>query len=191
MQRIGLFGGTFDPPHLAHVRVSKTALQKCVLDRVIFIPCRNSPLKTEPVHVSGHHRHEMLKLTLQHAGEKKFEVSTIELDRKEESFSYLTAEFFHAKYPQAQLFWIIGSDQWNDIEKWQNLPRLVQLVTFVIYPRPHAPQPKPDIPSISLDAPPVDISATAIRSLLKQKQLPTSFLAPSVLTYIRKENLYH
>lgn len=190
-KRIGLFGGTFDPPHRAHIHIAKIALKKCELDLVIFIPCHYPPLEKGFTPAPKHHRLKMLKLLLQNASKKKFKISTVELTRRQKkSYSYVTAEYFHKKYPRAKLFWIIGSDQWDDIENWENLPRLAQLATFIIFPRPRLAKPKKSIPSISLKTKPVNISSTKIREMIRQHKQATFFLAAPVLRYLQKQKIY-
>ncbi|MFZ5807278.1 MAG: nicotinate (nicotinamide) nucleotide adenylyltransferase [Verrucomicrobiota bacterium] len=188
LQKIGLFGGTFDPPHLGHTQIAQAAVEQYQLDRVIFIPCKQSPLKRKAP-IARAHRIKMLELAVEE--NEKFEISCVELERKEPSFSYLTIEYFHQLYPETELFWIIGSDQWKDLPRWRNLKRMASTASFIVYPRPRPPMPRGDaIPCLHLKGKPIDISATMIRQRLRRGQSIRPFLAENVYRYIVQNKIY-
>ena len=119
--KIALFGGSFDPIHLGHTLLAQAALDDAGIDRVVFIPCRKNPLKTWAPKASDEDRLVMIELAI--ADMDKVEVSRIELDRIEPSFSWLTVEEFCREEPEAQLFWILGTDQWGRDRK-MGAPRI-------------------------------------------------------------------
>jgi len=187
-ERIALFGGTFDPPHLGHLSIAREAVVRCGLDRVIFIPCRRSPHKTNETSATPDQRCEMLELCT--AGETWAETSRVELDRESPSYSWESAEHFAALHPGATLHWILGQDQWATIESWSHPERLRDLVTFIVFPR-NAIAPV-EIPGFRFQQ--IDYthpaSASQIRELLRDGKAPPDLLQPSVADYIGEHRLY-
>jgi nicotinate-nucleotide adenylyltransferase len=187
MQNIGLFGGTFDPPHVGHVWMATMVLEKFKLDCIYFIPCRQSPHKLGKALTDGEHRLQMVRLAT--GKEKRFKVSRFELDQAGPSYSYKTVAFFRKQYPKANLFWILGSDQWEVLPKWAGYENLVKDLTFLVFPRPRIPKPRRGVRMKSLDLR-IDTSSTEVRERLNH-DLPTYFLLhPSVERYIRQHWVY-
>ncbi|MFH1067810.1 MAG: nicotinate (nicotinamide) nucleotide adenylyltransferase [bacterium] len=185
--RIGLFGGTFDPPHLGHLAVARAALEAFHLDRLIFIPCLIAPHKSEEKPTAVEHRLRMLQLALQN--EPQFEISTVELERKPPSYSCDTVKHFRASHPEAQLFWILGSDQWEVIETWRDIREMAGLVQFIVVARPEMVQPRLGIIPLRLGAQ-SDSSSSRVRKKLRAG-LPVNDLLPSsVEQYIRQQQIY-
>jgi nicotinate-nucleotide adenylyltransferase len=130
---IALFGGTFDPPHCGHLQIAEAAVLACQLDKVIFLPCHQSPHKAAQPSASGQQRLEMLQLAT--AERPWAEVSDWEIKRSEPSFSWQTAEHFTAQFPLAKLYWLLGEDQWCALDRWSRPERLAELLTFIVFPR--------------------------------------------------------
>ena len=187
--RIGLFGGSFDPVHHGHLISSWDALEQMRLDRVIFIPCALSPHKSDPPIAPGEERLAMIRRAIR--GWSGFGLSDCELERVGPSYSVDTAEEMRRRFPAAELFWIVGSDQVKSLPSWKDYPRLQKLVTFLIVPRPRYADIVPEngmgrIPSPHL----VDISSTEIRDRV-QSGLPISHLVPRpVACHIANRCLY-
>ncbi|MDX6767728.1 MAG: nicotinate (nicotinamide) nucleotide adenylyltransferase [Candidatus Methylacidiphilales bacterium] len=182
--RLGLFGGTFDPPHWGHYLAARDALEALSLDRVIFLPCRLSPHKsgTRPTPAAG--RLRMLKAMLR--GEKWAEISRWDMDRPGVCYSYLTAEAFSGLYPGAELFWIMGSDQWEALPRWKHPDRLAAVVHFAVFPRTEVPRPRRGM-ALHILPSRYDISATRIRERLRRR-LPIKGLVPDpVARYIQNQ----
>ncbi len=185
---IALFGGTFDPPHLGHLDIAREAVTRCGLDRVIFIPCHQSPHKPDCLPVAAAHRIEMLKLCT--SGEPWAEISPVEINRGGRSYSWETAAHFAALHPGVSLYWILGEDQWRNIETWSRPGYLAELLTFIVFPRDgRAPEDKPGFRHRALEFV-HPASATDIRARLQSGVEDDCSLLPAVSTYIRKNHLY-
>jgi nicotinate-nucleotide adenylyltransferase len=187
--RLGLYGGTFDPVHLGHLLLARDALEQCRLDAVLFVPCARSPFKTRGAHVTDAQRVALLQAALK--GEPRFWLSRCELDRPAPSYSIDTAREIHAAFPQAVLFWLIGHDQWEQIDDWREAAELRRLVRFIRFPRGEATPARRDARVLDLPRPRrVDISASEIRRRVKAR-LPIDHLVPDpVAARIRRYRLY-
>lgn len=179
-----MFGGSFDPIHLGHTMLARRAVAEIGLDRLIFVPCRQSPHKTEATAASAAQRCEMIRLAT--AEFDWAELSTVELDRDTPSFSWQTAKRFAAQNPGAELFWILGSDQWNVIETWAKPEILARLLTFLVFPRGAEPETKPGFRQQLLDYR-HPASSTASRS---SRESAREFLHPSVFEFVVENGLY-
>jgi nicotinate-nucleotide adenylyltransferase len=185
---VALFGGTFDPPHLGHRFIAAEAHRECHLDRLIFIPCHQSPHKASAPHASGEDRLEMLRLTV--ANFPWAEVSAWELERPGRSFSWETAEHFSQLYPEAKLHWILGADQWKSLDRWARPERLAELLTFIVFPRDGVtPAPHPRFRAHFLKAS-IQASSTEIRQALLAGETTHPNLLPTVADFIRSKQLY-
>jgi len=184
---IALFGGTFDPVHIGHCIIAQRAMEEFSLKKVVFIPCHQSPHKLGVKTAASSDRIAMLREAL--AGSTWAEVSDFEIAREQPSFSVDTAESFSARHPGVPLFWIMGTDQWEVLEKWKNYRRLAELVTFIIFPRPGVPKAKKGIRHLQLESR-VDISASMVRELIRKGRSFHFFVPQNVHTYIRENNLY-
>ena len=134
IDRIALFGGSFDPVHLGHLELAKAALTKEKLDQVIFIPCWQSPFKGKTI-ASGEQRLTMLRLAIDELELNWAEVSDFEILRPEPSFSWQTVEHFREAVDDAEWYWILGTDQWNAIEKWAEPEKLRSWLRFIVATR--------------------------------------------------------
>jgi nicotinate-nucleotide adenylyltransferase len=195
--RLGIYGGTFDPVHAGHLLLARDALEQCRLDAILFVPCAQSPLKKTGPRADETQRVAMLRLALK--GEPRFWLSRCELDRPAPSYAIDTAREIQAAFPRAQLFWLLGHDQWAQLGQWREPAELRRLVRFIRFPRggeTGAPARRPPAPAgrgrvLDLPRPRrVDISATEIRRRVKSR-LPIDQLAPAAVTgYIRRHGLY-
>lgn len=189
--RLGIFGGTFDPVHLGHLLLARDALEQCRLDAVLFIPCAQSPLKSQRALAGDAARVAMLKAALKK--ETRFWLSRCELDRPAPSYSVDTAREIKEAFPQADLYWLIGRDQYELLDQWREPAELRRLVRFIRFPRGDAKRDKPGRAARVLDLPHprrVDISATEIRRRVKAR-LPIDHLVPeAVAACIRRKGLY-
>ena len=183
MSRVGVFGGTFDPVHVGHLAIANAALDELGLDRVYFIPARRSPLKQAGPIVGGEDRLAML--TAATAGEPRFRVSSVELDRKTPSFTVDTLE---ALRDEGELFLILGSDAYADFHRWHEPERIRGLATVVLAARPGAPNAPSGVRM--LDSPLMDISSRELRARAARGRSLRYLVPEAVLRYIEEHRLY-
>lgn len=191
---VALYGGSFDPVHCAHLAVAQAALDQLHLDRVIFIPAAQSPLKQAGACVSDAARIEMLRLAI--ADQPCFELDTCELERGGTSYTVDTLRHFSESFPAAsgcQLFWIIGADQFELLPKWHQIEEIAALVTFIVLRRPGYVIGGAAVPSlkyVEVDAPLMPHSSSEIRSRLAQGLSTEDLLPRSVEAFISSHGLY-
>ncbi|MCX6935914.1 MAG: hypothetical protein NTZ01_06975 [Verrucomicrobia bacterium] len=157
--------------------MARTAQELLRLERVVFLPCAQSPLKFVRPIAGDRFRLQWLRDGLR--GQRWAEVSDWEINQKGSSYSVETARHWKELDPRAELYWILGSDQWKTISRWKQFRELGRLVHFLVFSRPDAPQPRR---GMKMRAVPVrlDISATEIRSRLKQRLSVTGLVLPSI-----------
>lgn len=131
--KIGIFGGTFNPIHLGHLRVAEEAREALGLDRVIFIPAGNPPLKTRDI-AAARHRLRMAELAV--AGNRFFSVLDIECAKPGKSFTVQTLELLAQRYSGSILYFLTGIDAFLDIPQWKKPQQLLRLAHFVVLSRP-------------------------------------------------------
>lgn len=186
-ERIGILGGTFDPPHLAHLEVARLALSRAGLDWVAFVPARQSPHKPNSGEAGPGDRAEMVRRTIE--GTASYRLVPWELHRPGLSFSIDTVRSFREQHPQAELFWIMGSDQWTALETWRDWLDLAILVTFIVFPRPDRPQPREGVRLLPLDLR-MDISSSEIRDMIRLGKPWQNLVPAAVARYIEQRGLY-
>lgn len=186
-RRIALFGGTFDPVHLGHVHLAETAKTALGLDEVRFIPCRISPHKAATVPTPARDRLEMLKLATKDLPWAV--IDDFETTREGPSYSWQTAEVMKARFPNAGLFWIMGTDQWEALPEWAHPERLAACVEFIVFTRYKPPTPREGYVLHAVEgAHPA--SATGIREAVSAGETGHRWLHPDVSRWIEKHNLY-
>ena len=189
--RLGLYGGTFDPVHCAHLEVARRVRSILELDWVIFIPNTQSPIKASAPRASASQRVAMLDLALR--DESNFTIDTSELERGGVSYSYETALGFCERFPQAELFWILGADQFEQLGRWRNIEQLASLLTFAVFRRSGASLTAPEIAGLSyteVEAPLMDLSSSEIRAACARNEMPTHLLPEGLDAFISREGLY-
>jgi nicotinate-nucleotide adenylyltransferase len=133
--RLGIFGGTFDPVHIAHLRCAEEARETLALDRVLFIPAATPPHKRHRPVAPAQHRLAMLRLAI--AGNRAFRVSAMELERSGPSYSVDTLRRLRAELPaRADLVFLLGLDAFREIHTWKEHRALFGLADFAIFARP-------------------------------------------------------
>src|SRR5512139_4006363 len=134
METIGLFGGTFDPIHLGHLRAAAEVRRKAGLERVLFIPSYLPPHKASGAVASAADRLRMVELVCRRRS--GFEASGIEVAAREKSYSILTLRKVRAQAPRARLFFILGVDAFLDIRTWHQYRRVLKECLFIVTGRP-------------------------------------------------------
>jgi nicotinate-nucleotide adenylyltransferase len=134
--KIGILGGTFNPVHIAHLRIAEEVRERFELDRVIFVPAATPPHKPLAGDLPFAIRHRMVSMAI--AGNPSFTVSEIEGKRAGKSYSIDTIHAFREEYPDDELFFVIGSDSFRDIGTWWKYPDIFALCNIVVVERPDA-----------------------------------------------------
>ena len=185
-RNIALFGGTFDPVHDGHLAIADEARRAGHLDRVIFLPARQSPHKTDRrARATDDERLQLLRLATSGLGWA--EVSDWELRQPPPSYSWKTVLHFREQIPTARWFWILGADQWEVIEDWARPEILRENLEFLVFPRPPRPAPreKPGWRARFLETI-HPASATEIRAELAAGNTRPEHLPPSLLDLARR-----
>lgn len=133
-KRVGLFGGTFNPVHLGHLRAAEIVQEKFRLDEVLFIPSYIPPHKDTSDVVSPSHRLKMVELSLRSSSH--FVPSSIEIDAKGKSYSIITLNRIKKLYPEALIFFILGVDAFLEIDTWKDYEHVLKQCFFVVISRP-------------------------------------------------------
>lgn len=185
--RICLFGGTFDPIHEGHIHIATAAQKQLSLDKVVFLPCRQSPHKKTSSIATADQRLEMCHLATK--GLSWAQVDNYDILAEGPVYSWQTAEYFKILYPHAKLFWLMGTDQWTVLPRWNHPERLAQAVDFIVHSRDTKPkiQNNYSLHSIDGDHP---ASATAIRENYGNNPEIKSWLNRNVADYIHAQGLY-
>ena len=190
MERIGLFGGSFDPVHLGHLLVAQAAREELKLDRIFFIPATQSPFKPEARPAPAQARLRLLRLAL--AGQSWSEIDPQEIERGGISYTIETARNYVKKFPGAELFYLIGADHVPNLPKWREASELAALLDFIVIPRPGKAEVSipPPFRGRMLAGFPLGVSSSQIRARV-QAGLPVDFLVPdAVAEAIRNNRLY-
>jgi len=182
-ERLGVFGGTFDPVHVGHLAIARAAVETVSLDRVLFVVARRSPLKDRSPQASEADRVAMLRLAV--SGEPAFAVSTLELERAGPSYTVDTLE--ELARSGASLFLILGGDAFADLGRWQRAERIRELATILVAARRGAPEPAGARP---LDAPRLDLSSRELRARASRGRSLRYLVPDTVWRYIEERGLY-
>jgi nicotinate-nucleotide adenylyltransferase len=193
--RLGVFGGTFDPVHYGHIRPIEAAAAKFALRRVLYVPARVSPLKTETA-TDARHRVAMLALAL--AGRPDWSLSFAELDREPPSFTVDTLREIAGQRPADELWLLMGTDTLAGFDRWKDPPEILRLARIAAFHRePFAGDAVriPSVPGLAnrlevFDAGSVRISATDLRRDLARGAGAAGRVPGPVAEYITKQGLY-
>lgn len=195
--RIAVYGGTFDPPHIAHLVVAQEAVDALGLDRLLFIPTGVPPLKSGAV-ASAADRTQMLELAI--ANNPAFAVSRLEVDRPGVSYTADTLRQLLAELGEdCELYFITGTDQVRQLSAWREPDQVLQLARLVVVTRPGYDAPLALLDAIlpgaaararQLEVPQLGISATTIRSRLAAGRSIRYLVPDAVREYILAHSLY-
>ncbi len=184
MKKIGIYGGTFDPIHHAHLILAREARETLGLVEVIFVLAAQSPHKTDEAVSSARIRWEMLQAAIE--GEGGFTASRLEIDRPSPSYTVETVEALHASYPGAEFYFLLGEDNLLKLPEWHRFNDLQRLVQFVVLDRSGGPT---DYPYLTVRRK-IDISATTIRNRVASGRSIRYLVPEAVEKIIRREELY-
>ncbi|MFH0840066.1 MAG: nicotinate-nucleotide adenylyltransferase [Candidatus Omnitrophota bacterium] len=186
--RIGILGGTFNPPHLGHIALAREAARQLELDKVIFIPALLPPHKTLKDN-NPSLRYKMAALACRN--NPLFEISTIELDRNGISYSVDTLRELKKIYgASARFFFLTGSDSLKELKTWKESKKLLKLTYFVVAKRPGFPMRGTKRGMTVLNAPLLDISSSVIRKRVKKSLSIKQLVPEAVRKFIKDKGLY-
>jgi nicotinate-nucleotide adenylyltransferase len=182
--RIGIYGGTFNPVHHGHLILARQALEEFKLDRLVFVPAAESPFKIQNHSAPAGDRLAMLRLAT--AGEDRFSVDPLEIERGGISYSIDTVKLFCNRDPGAELFFLVGEDNADRLTEWHRFEELKKLVYFVVLSRSEDFQ-SPEYPVVQRR---IEISSTEIRNRVANQESITYLVPESVKHYIEQHQLY-
>jgi nicotinate-nucleotide adenylyltransferase len=206
-----VFGGTFDPIHLAHLACAQYVLKHCAVREVQLMPCHLPPHRASPG-VSAEHRAAMVQLAIQHM--PGVTLQSLELNKHSPSYTVDSLRLLRELYPRGGLMFVMGMDSLAYFKQWHQWQSILQLAHLVVCQRPGSTAEDGDCPSLLqhygtssmqdlhlldagkimlLDNPPLNLSATRIRTLLEKNQPSaelTQLIPAEVLQYIKAERLY-
>ena len=191
LKRIGLFGGSFDPVHNAHIALAQSALDHLALDQVRWVPAGQPWQKTRPLTPAAD-REAMVRLAIQN--EPRFTLERCELQRHGPSYTLETVRELQAAQPAAQWFLILGQDQYAGLRSWHGWQELLSRVTLAVANRPGAPRlGDPGLMRMAhqeIALPMMDMSSSAIRQCVAEGRDFTSMVPDAVARYIDQHHLY-
>ncbi|MCK9409373.1 MAG: nicotinate (nicotinamide) nucleotide adenylyltransferase [Bacteriovoracaceae bacterium] len=189
---IGIFGGTFNPPHIGHLIVAEQVRTELSLDTIIFIPSYISPHKQQGESDLAVHRLSMTRLAI--AGNQYFECSDIEVMNTDTSYTIHTLELLKKKYPGDVLFLIIGMDNYLTFHLWKDPQNILTMASLIILNRPGYPKQVNELIGTKnarfVDVPDIDISSSAIRQRVKNNVSIRYLVSDDVEKYIYTHQLF-
>jgi nicotinate-nucleotide adenylyltransferase len=195
--RLGVLGGTFDPPHNGHLALARAAREQLALERVIWVPAGDPWRKAGTTISAAEHRLAMLRLAI--GGEDGFEIDTSELEREGPSYTLETLEALHEKYPAHEIVFLLGVDALEDVRNWHEPARLIELTLLGATARagiqPDANTLERWLPGLSkrvvwFEMPRTDIRATDLRRRSAAGESLAGLVPQGVADYVVRHNLY-
>lgn len=187
MRKIGILGGTFDPPHNGHLLIANEVLQTLLLDEIWFMPNQEPPHKLKSQEVSNQDRIAMLELAI--AGHPNFKIEKIELERTGRSYTVETMKVLKDRYKNEEFFFIIGADMIEYLPKWYKINELIEIVHFVGVNRPEYVH-QTIFPITYVTIPEFSVASSLIRNRIKEGLSIRYLLPESVRLYIEEKKLY-
>jgi nicotinate-nucleotide adenylyltransferase len=196
--RIGIFGGTFDPVHVAHLILAEQSREQGQLDQVWFVPAGQPPHKAHHEVTPFAQRAEMLSLAL--AGNPAFRVEDLEKNRPGPSYTADTLAEFQTRHPEQEFFLLLGGDSLRDLPGWHQPHRIVERATLLVMARPHVQGVSKEELQAQLErpvrmqvvqAPVVDISSRDLRERVRSGRSIRYQVPRAVEMYIQDKRLYH
>jgi nicotinate-nucleotide adenylyltransferase len=191
LKRIGIFGGSFDPPHLGHLVIAELARRTLKLDVVYLVPAYQPPHKAGRHASTARDRLAMTKLSVR--GNPSLRVSDIEIKRRGVSYTVDTVRAFHRRFPAAEIFLIIGSDSLRQFHSWKDPEAILALTSLAVYQRPQRGSQPSGTSSIKMHwikGPLMNLASSDIRRRLLQGKAIDEMVRENVLAFIIRKRLY-
>jgi nicotinate-nucleotide adenylyltransferase len=185
--RLGIFGGSFDPPHVGHLLVVADAFETLRLDRLVFVPAAVQPLKAAQAAAAPEQRLAMVRLLV--GDDARFSVDPIEIEREGLSYTVDTLAAFAERYPEAERFFLVGMDVLASFAQWREPERVLRLATLAVMQRQGDTGPVPK-GAARVETRRVDVSSTEIRERVRTGRAIRGFVPEAVETYIAEHRLY-
>lgn len=199
LTRVGLLGGSFDPIHVGHLHIARQAYDRLGLERVVFMPAGQPPHKLGQAMTDPEQRFEMVRLAV--AGEPRFSISRIDLDRPGPCYSVDTVRLLQEAWgSEVRIYFLIGADSLADLPTWYQPRRLLELCKVVAMGRPGYDvdldalnRRFPGAPPVAFmeHVPLVGVSSTEIRRRVAKGRSIEGLVPPAVAAYIEAQGLYH
>jgi nicotinate-nucleotide adenylyltransferase len=188
--KLGIFGGSFDPVHLGHLLVAQAAVEELGLDALCFVLAAQSPFKPQDHAAPAAVRLRLLRLAL--AGKANCEVDDQEIRRGGVSYTVDTLRDYAARFPGAELFYLIGADNVAKLPEWREPAELARLAEFVVVPRPGLVEANFPAPFRGkfLKGFPLGVSSSQIRARVRAGLSVDSLVPTAVAEAIRSVGLY-
>jgi len=201
--RLGILGGTFDPPHIGHLLAAVDAYEALKLDKLVFVPTAVQPFKASAKVAAAHQRLAMVKLLV--GSDPRFDVDAVEINRAGLSYTVDTLETFAQRFPHAERFFLVGEDAIAAFGAWRDPDQILRLARLAILRRANeamksgggggggaAVDSETILPSgtIALATRLVDVSSTEIRERIRDGKSIRGFVPESVAAFIETERLY-
>jgi nicotinate-nucleotide adenylyltransferase len=189
--RLGVLGGSFDPPHVGHLLAASDAFEALALDRLLFVPAATSPFKQGVTATPPADRLAMVRLLVR--GDPRFAVDPMEIEREGLSYTVDTLAALAVRYPDAERFLLVGEDVVESFAGWREPDRIVQLARLVVLRRARGPEGSPAavMPgAVQLETRRVDVSSTEIRARVRAGRSLRGFVPDEIAGYIEEARLY-
>lgn len=193
MEKIAVFGGTFDPVHKGHIQIAEAVLNEIAPEKLIFVPAFNAPHKVRQ-YAGIYDRIAMLKLAVERLDKTKTEISFFEAEKQDIVYSYRTLDYFQALYPAGEIMMVIGSDSLLELPSWERIDYLAATYRFIVARRPGVKfneHTKYLDRCVFLKDEMAGISSTELRDLVRNKSRKAeTLLNKKVYGYIKENGLY-
>jgi nicotinate-nucleotide adenylyltransferase len=193
--RLGIFGGTFDPPHVGHLLAASDAIEHLKLDRLVFVPAAKQPLKVGRVTAPAVHRLAMVRLTV--GSDPRLSADSVEVDREGLSYTVDTLRDFAGRYLSAELFFLVGADVLSSFAQWRDPHTVLELATLAVMVRgAESEGAVRDVDAALADRATfiptrrIDVSSTEIRDRVRAGRSIHGFVTDAVAEYISSHGLY-
>ncbi len=198
--RIGVLGGTFDPIHNGHKALGEAAIKEAQLSRLVVMPARIQPFKLNKQVTQDYHRLAMTRLAFE--GNDKVEVSDYEINNTDISYTYDTLMYLKNFYPKEEIFFVMGTDSYLQLEKWYKGKKILRNFSFIVSSRPGYKEEelagtiklygqRYGADTIKLRSEMPDISSTKLRKILKERKPVNQLIPDAVERYIKENGLYY